>query len=116
MLDTLFDYAAAQSRAEAADSNDYHILPPSEKQLSFAAAISARAGVALPDQARTDRAILSKWIERHRSARAENRYDRYPSSKQVRFAESIARRKRRDVPRECFRDKGLMSHWIDSNK
>ena len=114
MIDDLFDDAARTPMARS--SNDYHILPPSEKQLGFATAISHRTGVPLPEMAMSDRTALSAWIEQHRNSKPTRNYDNYPSSKQVRFAEVIARKKRREVPRECFRDKTLMSHWISANK
>ena len=99
-----------------ASSNDYHLLPVTEKQLTYARQLSERSGVALPDTVRNDRAALSAWISAHRPARAVGRFDNYPSSKQVAFAERIARIKRRNVPDECFRDRGLLSKWIDHNR
>ena len=91
-------------------------LPATEKQLSFARVLSAKAGVALPEGIARDRAALSKWIDAHKAPAGQGRFSNYPSSKQVAFAERIARAKRNPVPPECFRDKLLMSRWIDSNK
>lgn len=97
-------------------TNDYHLLPVSEKQLSYARQIAARMRAKLPDEVQTDRRKLSRWIDDNRNVGASGRYASYPSSKQVAFAERIARIKRRNVPQECFRDKGMMSRWIDSNR
>ena len=71
-------------------TNDYHQLPASEKQIRFARSLAAKAGTILPDEVQQDR--------------------------QVQFAERIARYKRSQVPDEWFRDKARMSKWIDSNK
>jgi hypothetical protein len=110
MQSSLFEYA------RASQSNDYHLVPVSEKQLSYARTIAQRSNTVLPDGVQEDRRRLSEWIDAHKKRAVASRLDRYPSSKQVAFAESIARRKRRQVPRECFRDRGLMSRWIDSNR
>lgn len=99
----------------AASSNDYHVLPATEKQIQFAQQIAKRSNIELPDDALTDRQRISRWIDTHKSAMPDTRFSNYPSSKQVGFAERIARIKRRDIPHECFRDRGMMSKWIDSN-
>lgn len=99
-----------------AGSNDYHVLPASEKQLRYARQIAMRKSIVLPYDAQMDRRARSDWIDRKKLVHVENRYANYPSSKQVAFAEQIARRKRRDVPDECFKDRGLMSAWITHNK
>ena len=103
-------------QAPTGGTNDYHVLPATEKQLQFARDIAARNRVALPDEVREDRKALSRWIDAHKAKLAQSRFDAYPSAKQVAFAERIARRKHREVPRECFKDKALMSSWIDHNK
>lgn len=99
-------------------SNDYHLLPVTEKQLQFAQRIARQKSVNLPDEIRVDRRAMSAWIQAHLSRRTHSaaRVSNRPSSKQVAFAERIARIKRRDVPQECFRDRGMMSQWIDGNK
>ena len=91
-------------------------LPATEKQITYARVLAARVGQPLPRGIETDRAALSRWIDRHKPPRAEGRFADYPSSRQVAFAERIARLKRREVPQECFRDRLMMSRWIDSNK
>jgi hypothetical protein len=98
----------------SAGSNDYHVLPATDKQLSFAQSIASRGQVDLPLDVRSDRRRLSRWIDENKR-RATSRFSDYPSSKQVAFAERIARLKRRQVPPECFRDRTLMSKWIDGN-
>lgn len=98
-----------------ATSNDYHLIPVTEKQLSYARSISQRSGVVLSWEAQLDRNALSRWIDENKSLKSENPLANYPSSKQVGFAERIARIKRREVPHECFRDRTLMSKWIDAN-
>ena len=99
------------------DSNDYHRVPASAKQLAFAQRIARDMRKPLPQDALMDRQSLSAWIDRNKknAAPPTSRFSNYPSSKQVAFAERIARMKRRAVPDECFRDKTLMSRWIDSN-
>lgn len=97
-------------------SNDYHMIPATEKQLRFARQIAQRSAVTLPDEVQQDRRALSTWIDRHKPKQSASPFSRYPSSRQVAFAERIARIKRREVPRECFRDKALMSRWIDHNQ
>ena len=96
-------------------SNDYHVLPATEKQIQFAQHLALRAGAELPDEVRSDRQRLSRWIDDNKTPVAQSRFSNYPSSKQVAFAERIARMKRRNVPQECFRDKSMLSKWIDSN-
>ena len=97
-------------------SNDYHILPPTEKQLNFARILANRAAVVLPWEAQQDRRSISVWIEAAIQHAPLTKFSNYASSKQVAFAERIARLKRRDIPQECFRDKSMMSKWIDGNK
>jgi len=105
------------SGPNAADfqSNDYHRLPVTEKQLAFARQIAQRSRINLPLDVQGDREALSQWISAHKNERQSGQFSNYPSSKQVAFAERIARIKRRNVPDECFRDRGLMSKWIDHN-
>ncbi|THH35452.1 hypothetical protein E4Z66_15805 [Aliishimia ponticola] len=110
-----FDFSNPRPVTDVADSNDYHRLPVSEKQLRFAHQIAARKKIAVPDAALVDRARLSRWIDKNKD-QAPSRFANYPSSKQVAFAERIARIKRRSVPNECFKDRKLMSRWIDSNQ
>lgn len=98
-----------------AGSNDYHLLPATQKQITYARQISLRVGKPIPKEAVDDRAALSAWIDENKSG-ATSRFANYPSSKQVAFAENIARRRRAEVPPECFRDKGRMSAWITANK
>ncbi|MEM6304224.1 MAG: hypothetical protein AAF744_05855 [Pseudomonadota bacterium] len=90
--------------------------PATQKQLSYARVLAAKAQAALPKGIEGDRAALSRWIETHKAPKATGKFAHYPSSKQVAFAERIARLKRAEVPPECFRDRGLMSRWIDANK
>lgn len=97
------------------DANDYHLLPPTAKQLHFAREIALRTDAKLPADVQDDRRLLSRWIDAHRERLNRSDQSRLPSSKQVAFAERIARIKRRDVPRECFRDRQMMSKWIDGN-
>jgi hypothetical protein len=110
-----FDFSAPRRMPE--DSNDYHRLPVSEKQLRFARQIAAQKRIEVPDAALADRARLSEWIDRNKArTTSPSRFANYPSSKQVAFAERLARVKRRAVPEECFKDRKLMSRWIDSNR
>jgi hypothetical protein len=97
-------------------SNDYHMIPVTEKQLRYARQIAARSSLVLPDEVQQDRRAMSTWIDSHKPKQSDSPYSRYPSSRQVAFAERIARIKRREVPRECFRDMTLMSRWIDHNQ
>ena len=106
----------ARSPTYGFQTNDYHRLPASEKQLLFAREIARKAGITLPREAEQDRQVISEWISENRKLTAKGPFSGYPSSKQVAFAERIARIKRRNVPDECFRDRGLMSKWIDYNR
>ena len=108
----------ANTDPHAFQTNDYHHLPVTEKQLKFARLIAQRSGVVLPWDVQQDRHSLSRWIDshQHKNQQPVTPFDAYPSSKQVAFAERIARYKRSEVPYECFKDKRLMSRWIDCNK
>ena len=108
--------SASNSAVNGDQSNDYHLLPVTEKQLHFARAIAHRTGQTLPWDAQQDRHALSSWISENQKAPKGGRFSNYASSKQVAFAERIARVKRRCVPDDCFRDRGLMSKWIDHNR
>ena len=107
--------ANQQTASKSSSTNDYHYVPITEKQLTYARQIAQRAGVVLPWDAQCDRYALSRWIDRNKVARPAGKLANYPSSKQVGFAERIARMKRSEVPQECFRDRTLMSKWIDAN-
>lgn len=104
-----------EARTFSESSNDYHVLPATEKQILFARQIANRSNIDLPEEVLVDRQRISHWIDSHKSAAPISKFSNYPSSKQVAFAERIARVKRRVVPQECFRDRGRMSQWIDGN-
>lgn len=112
-----FNFTSPPPQRVESDSNDYHLVRPSDKQRRFAQQIAARLGVPVPTAALADRQALSAWIDAHKDAAPSkpSRFANYPSSKQVAFAERIARIKRRAVPNECFKDRKMMSRWIDSN-
>ena len=105
----LFDPAQAALPIEAPQ-------PATDKQITYAKALAAKTGKALPASLLRDRAALSAWIDKAKPARVEGRFAQYPSARQVQFAERIARLKRRDIPQMCFKDRTLMSRWIDGNK
>lgn len=107
---------ALSSNAAGISSNDYHLLPVTEKQLQFARTIAQRTGRPLPGEVQQDRHALSAWISENKDVSKGGKFENYASSKQVAFAERIARMKRRTVPEECIRDRGLMSKWIDCNR
>jgi len=107
--------AIQQTTVGSSPTNDYHQVPVTEKQLTFARQISARSGVVLPWEVQQNRYALSRWIDANKVAKPIGQFSNYPSSKQVGFAERIARVKRREVPQECFRDRAMMSKWIDAN-
>ena len=94
---------------------EHTVLPPTQKQLSFACTLSLRNHVPLPADLRSDRKGLSAWIQAQAQLR-QPKGDNRPTSKQVAYAERIAMIKRRHVPDEYFRDKGMLSRWIDSNR
>lgn len=104
-----------KAHISSASSNDYHVLPATEKQILFAQRIASRSNIDLPDDVLIDRQRISHWIDSHKSTPPKSKFSNYPSAKQVTFAERIARIKRRNVPHECFRDRRMMSKWIDSN-
>jgi len=114
MQASLFDHARATPVAPS--SNDYHVVPASEKQVQYARLIAARIKAELPGDVISDRTRMSAWIDKHKRQGAGSPFSNYPSSKQVGYAERLARLKHRPVPPECFRDRGLMSKWIDSNR
>lgn len=106
--------AARQSWYDAS-SNDYHMLPVTDRQMRYARAIAQQSALEIPVEAQRDRRALSNWISAHKPS-ATSQFDNYPTGKQVAFAERISRCKRRPIPSECFRDKQMMSRWIDQNK
>lgn len=107
--------AQPQTSLSPNHSNDYHQVPATEKQITFAKQISQSTGVVLPWEAQQDRYALSRWIDAHKVAKPTGKFSNYPSAKQVGFAEWIVRMKRSEVPQECFRDRTLMAKWIDAN-
>ncbi|KIC45086.1 hypothetical protein RA28_11400 [Ruegeria sp. ANG-S4] len=106
--------AARQSWFDA-PSNDYHMLPVTDRQMRYARAIAEKSAMEIPVEAQRDRKALSDWISAHKP-RDPSPFANYPTGKQVAFAERISRTKRRPIPAECFRDKQMMSQWIDRNK
>ncbi|WP_299949344.1 hypothetical protein [uncultured Ruegeria sp.] len=96
-------------------SNDYHLLPVTDRQMRYARAIAQQTALEIPVEARHDRKSLSDWISAHKP-QDPSPFANYPTGKQVAFAERISRSKRRPIPSECFRDKQMMSRWIDQNK
>lgn len=108
-------HSQTHGRIQTRSSNDYHLLPATEKQIQYARQIAKRSKVELPADVFVDRRQMSHWIDTHKPVVPVTQFSNYPSSKQVGFAERIARIKRRDIPHECFRDRGMMSKWIDSN-
>ncbi|EEE37103.1 hypothetical protein RKLH11_939 [Rhodobacteraceae bacterium KLH11] len=106
--------AARQSWYDA-PSNDYHLLPVTDRQMRYARAIAEQSALEIPVEAQRDRKSLSDWISAHKP-HDPSPFANYPTGKQVAFAERISRSKRRPIPSECFRDKHMMSCWIDQNK
>lgn len=96
-------------------SNDYHLLPVTDRQMRYARAIAQQSALEIPVEAQRDRRAMSKWISAHKP-HDPSPFANYPTGKQVAFAERIARSKKRPIPQECFRDKQAMSLWIDHNK
>ncbi len=107
-------YAARQSWYDA-PSNDYHMLPVTDRQMRYARAIAEKSALEIPVEAQRDRKSLSDWISANKPHHPSP-FANYPTGKQVAFAERISRSKRRPIPSECFRDKRMMSQWIDHNK
>ena len=106
---------SARTLAPSGPTNDYHLLPVTDRQMRYARAIAEQSALEIPVEAQRDRRMLSDWIST-RKPRAASPFDNYPTGKQVAFAERISRSKRRPIPSECFRDKHRMSRWIDENK
>ncbi|WP_170411558.1 hypothetical protein [Ruegeria atlantica] len=106
-----------QARNSAMDgpSNDYHLLPVTDRQMRYARALAQQSALEIPVEAQRDRRSMSAWISAHKPA-DPSPFANYPTGKQVAFAERISRSKRRPIPSECFRDKHAMSLWIDHNK
>lgn len=108
------DYTTDSATAQR--TNDYYIISPTEKQISYALKIASLKVMGIPDEVLTNRFMLSRWIDANKSPTSTGRFSNYPSSKQVSLAERIARLKRSFVPHECFRDRKRMSRWIDDNR
>ncbi|WP_171101640.1 hypothetical protein [Ruegeria sp. HKCCD7255] len=106
--------AARQSWFDA-PSNDYHLLPVTDRQMRYARAIAEKSALDIPVEAQRDRNSMSAWISAHKPEDTSP-FANYPTGKQIAFAERISRSKRRPIPAECFKDKQLMSRWIDQNK
>ena len=68
MTQLVFDFSNARPVLKAADTNDYHQLPVSEKQVSFARQIAARTRKPLPEEALASREALSRWIDANKGA------------------------------------------------
>ena len=96
-------------------SNDYHLLPVTDRQMRYARAIAQQSALEIPVEAQRDRQSMSAWISAHKPD-DPSPFANYPTGKQVAFAERISRSKRRPIPSECFRDKQMMSRWIDQNR
>ncbi|MBO9445852.1 hypothetical protein [Ruegeria sp. R14_0] len=96
-------------------TNDYHLLPVTDRQMRYARAIAQQSALEIPVEAQRDRRSMSAWISAHKPV-DPSPFANYPTGKQVAFAERISRTKRRPIPSECFRDKRAMSLWIDHNK
>ncbi|MGV6803176.1 MAG: hypothetical protein ACWA49_03150 [Ruegeria sp.] len=104
-----------RDHAPMGPSNDYHLLPVTDRQMRFAQAIAKQSSLEIPVEAQRDRRSLSNWITAHQR-KDSSPFANYPTGKQVAFAERISRSKRRPIPNSCFRDKQAMSQWIDQNK
>ena len=98
-----------------APSNDYHMVPVTDRQMHYARAIAEKSALRIPVEAQRDYSSLSDWISAHKQS-DPSPFANYPTGKQIAFAEFISRSKRRPIPSECFRDKQMMSRWIDRNK
>jgi len=105
----------SRNSALSGPSNDYHLLPVTDRQMRYARAIAEQSALDIPVEAQRDRRSLLDWISAHKP-QDPSPFANYPTGKQVAFAERISRSKRRPIPSECFRDKHLMSRWIDQNK
>lgn len=104
-----------QNSAPSGTSNDYHLLPVTDRQMRYARAIAEQSAIEIPVEVQCDRQLLSDWISMHKP-RVTSQFDKYPTGKQISFAERISRSRRRPIPSECFRDKQMMSRWIDQNR
>ncbi|WP_425081336.1 hypothetical protein [Ruegeria arenilitoris] len=104
-----------RNSAPSGPTNDYHLLPVTDRQMRFARAIAEQSALEIPVEAQRDRRSMSAWISAHKP-HDPSPFANYPTGKQVAFAERISRGKRRPIPSECFRDKYAMSQWIDHNK
>ncbi len=105
----------SRNSALGGPSNDYHLLPVTDRQMRYARAIAEQSALEIPVEAQRDRRSMSDWISAHKP-HDPSPFANYPTGKQVAYAERISRSKRRPIPSECFRDKHAMSQWIDHNK
>jgi len=77
---------------------------PSPAALSFAKKIAKAIGSKIPEETMKDRALLSDWIDQHKSDA--------PSEKQMEYAKSISDRKEIEIPPEALRSRSALSAWI----
>ncbi|MES0825720.1 hypothetical protein [Ruegeria sp. SCP11] len=98
----------SRNSALGGPSNDYHLLPVTDRQMRYARAIAEQSALEIPVEAQRDRRSMSDWISAHKP-HDPSPFANYPTGKQVAYAERISRSKRRPIPSECFRDKHAMS-------
>ena len=85
------------------------IKPPTERQLSFAEGIAEKIGMSLPDDVKTDRRLLSKWIDWNKGIMP-------PSEAQVSAAKKMAERhfgNESSIPEETMESASMLSEWMD---
>lgn len=76
---------------------------PSEKQLALAEGISARMGIAIPDEARKSSKAMSAWIDSIK---------RPPTEKQLSLAKKLSEEKGEALPQGCETDQQVCSAFI----
>lgn len=88
---------------------------PSSKQIAYAESLAKRKGVKLPRGLKSDAAMCSEFIEKHKSTSGGASTTRNePSAKQINFAEDLAKRNKTPLPTNYKTDRSVCSQFIDS--
>lgn len=66
---------ASKASWQDGPSNDYHLLPVTEKQMRYARVIARNSALEIPVEAQRDRRALSAWISAHASSEGRGLID-----------------------------------------
>ena len=71
----------ARNQALNGPSNDYHLLPVTDRQMRYARAIAEQTALEIPVEAQRDRKSMSAWISAHKPE-DPSPFANYPTGKQ----------------------------------